>query len=233
MPSIIEMPHLHNKIHVFAHREEAGQLLAQQLGPVDPQETMVWAIPAGGVPVAIPIAQRHGLPLDLLIVRKVQIPWNLEAGFGAVGPGADVIFNERLLTRLHLSQEEVDRQVERTKDNMAQREIAFRQGRPYPYMQGKTVIVVDDGLASGYTMLAALAFLRKQNTGRILVAVPTGLLSTVQTVASHTDTVICLNIRERTPFAVAEAYVNWYDVEDAEVLHLLDIVNQNPQGNHG
>jgi predicted phosphoribosyltransferase len=182
---------------------------------------VVLAIPAGGVPVAAEIARFLQLPLDLIIVRKIQIPWNTEAGFGALAPDGQVFFNEPLLRALDLDQEQVNAQLALTRKNLEQRESLFRGHRPYPDLKDKTAIVVDDGLASGYTMLAALKFINQQQPAETIVAVPTGLLDTVEFIRQATPTVVCLNVLTRRPFAVAAAYRNWYDVPDDEVLKTL------------
>ena len=109
--------------------------------------------------MAAEIARFLQLPLDLIIVRKIQIPWNTEAGFGALAPDGQVFFNEPLLRTLNLDEEQVNAQLALTRQNLEKREALFRGGRPYPDLKGKIALVVDDGLASGYTMLAALKFI--------------------------------------------------------------------------
>lgn len=217
-----EEPTWRDKSRLFADRAAAGQLLAQKLADYKNVNGIVLAIPAGGVPVAAEIARALNLPLELLIVRKMQIPWNTEAGFGALAPDGQVLLNEPLVRALGLTKAQIQGQVAATRQNLAQREQLFRHGRPYPDFSGKSLIVVDDGLASGYTMRAALQFLSPQNPAALIVAVPTALLDTINAILATTAaTVVCLNVCTRRPFAVAAAYRRWYDVADSEVMAIL------------
>jgi predicted phosphoribosyltransferase len=222
MGELIEDPRLRDRTYVFVDRADAGRRLARLLLDYQAQEVHLFAIPAGGVPVAAQIARALQIPVDLVIVRKVQIPWTTEAGFGALNPAGEAIFNEELLRRLPLSPQEIDTQVKKTAATMRQREVRLRGGRPYPDLAGRAVILVDDGLASGYTMRAAIRFLKAKGAGKIIVAVPTGSARTVQDLLPLADELICLNVRGGLSFAVAEAYENWYDLTEEEVLKILD-----------
>jgi putative phosphoribosyl transferase len=218
---IIEEGSFRDRSYIFPDRDAAGRLLAQKLKDYQDADGIVLAIPAGGVPVAAQIARFLHLPLDLIIVRKIQIPWNTEAGLGALAPDGQVYLNEPLVRTLGLDETQVQTQLELTKRNLEQREAVFRGGRPFPDLKGKTVLVVDDGLASGYTMLAALKCIEPRQPADIIVAVPTGLLDTVEFLRQTALTIVCLNIRTRRPFAVAAAYREWYDVSDNEVVKIL------------
>lgn len=156
-----------------------------------------------------------------MIVRKVQIPGNTEAGFGAVGPDGEVIFNRDLLKRLRLTEEEIDEAVQKTKKIAEARNRTFREGRIFPEVIDKTAILVDDGLASGFTMAEAVSFLKRKKAKKIIVAVPTAPEETVKRILPMVDEIFVLNIRTSFSFAVAEAYQNWYDLGDEEVLALL------------
>ena len=158
------------------------------------------------------------IPLDLIIVRKIQLPWTTEAGFGALDPAGQAILNEDLLRRMPLSPEEIEAQVKKTAAVMRQREERLRGGKPYARLDGQTALVVDDGLASGYTMRAALQFLKAQGAARLIVAVPTGSERTVWDLLPLVDELYCLNVRGGFSFAVADAYENWYDLTEEEVL---------------
>jgi predicted phosphoribosyltransferase len=158
--------------------------------------------------------------MDIIIVRKIQIPGNTEAGFGALGPDGEVIFNDMLLERLGLSEEEIQRQVNMTKKVLAERDLKFRGGRPFPDLRNRTVILADDGLASGYTMSEAVRFSGRKKAGRIIAAVPTASESSVRLLLPLVDELYCLNIRGY-PFAVAGAYEEWHDVSDEEVISLI------------
>lgn len=230
MGKLNEEPALRDRVQVFMDRSHAGRLLAERLLTYRNQKVHLFAIPAGGVPVAAEIARGLALPLDLIIVRKIQLPYTTEAGFGALNPAGEAIFNEDLLRRIHLSKEDITRQMEKAAATMRLREERLRQGQPYPQLAGEAVIVVDDGLASGYTMRAAVQFLKRQGAGRIIAAVPTGSERTVQDLLPIVDELLCLNVRSGWSFAVAAAYQNWYDLEEDEVLEILASLEPQAHG---
>lgn len=229
MGRLIEDPALRDRLHVYADRTGAGQHLAAQLAAYRGTSLHLFAIPAGGVPVALEIARALAIPLDLIIVRKIQLPWTTEAGFGALDPAGQAIFNRDLLDRMPLTPEEIDTQVKKTAKGLQQREKLFRRGKPYPHLSGRAALVVDDGLASGYTMRAALGFLRSQGAGKLIVAVPTASERTAWELLPLVDELYCPNIRGGYSFAVADAYENWYDLTENEVLTMLAAVQPQPQ----
>jgi len=222
MNNIVESERLRDREFVFADRSDAGRQLAALMRTEAESEGILLPIPAGGVPVALAMRPQFSWPLELLLVRKVQIPWNSEAGFGAVNLDGDRLFNEPLLRSLSLSEEVVESQVLKALRTLTQRNGLFRKDKPFANLTGKKAIIVDDGLASGYTMLAALQYLRRRRPAAVLVAVPTGLRETVESIAGEADRVYCTNIREGYPFAVANAYRNWYDVSDEELVGALE-----------
>jgi predicted phosphoribosyltransferase len=224
MSKIIEDTNLRNKAFIFENREDAGRRLSVFLSDYKDSNSLVLAIPAGGVSVGKEIRDTLSLPLDLLVVRKIQIPWNPEAGFGAVNLDGYVIFNDELLSHLELPEKVINSQIEKAKETLKKRNELFRKERVFPSLKDKTAILVDDGLASGYTMIAAIEFVKKRNPAKIVIAVPTGSHRTVRRVSSSADILYCLNIRESFPYAVAEAYRNWYDVSDEEVLRIIQEV---------
>ncbi len=226
MGRLIEDPGLRDRIYVFRDRSDAGRKLALKLMDWRGSDLNLFAIPAGGVPVAAEIARSLDIPLDLVIVRKIQLPWTTEAGFGALDPDGRAVFNQDLIERTGLSPRQIEAQVQKTLDALKRREARLRGGRPYPDLTGKAVMVVDDGLASGYTMRAAIRFLQGKGAARVIVAVPTGAARTVQELLPLVDVLVCLNVRGGWSFAVADAYENWYDLEEAEVLEILDSVAQ-------
>ena len=221
MGKLIEDPALRNQVYVFKGREEAGKFLARKLADHTSADTLILAIPAGGVPVASEMARELKLPMDLMIVRKIQIPGDTEAGFGAIGPDGEIIFNEPLLKKLRLSSEEVQKQAETAREVVAARNQLYRNGRPFPEVKDKPILLVDDGLASGFSMMEAVKFLRKREARKITVAVPTAPQDSVNGILPLADEVFCLNVRTQLPFAVANAYENWYDLTDENVLSLL------------
>ncbi len=221
MQRLIEDASLRNKLYVFKDRQVSGTLLAQRLLGYKDTDGIVFAIPSGGVPVAAEIAKALTLPLDLIIVRKVQIPYNPEAGFGAVSPDNKVLLNENLLSMLNLSEKEVEQQIQITREIIKKRNELFRKGLPFPSVKNKVAIIVDDGLASGYTMLSAIDYIKRQEPQKIVVAVPTGAKETVKLILPKVDELVCLNIRSGYGFAVANAYENWYDLDDDEVISII------------
>ena len=225
MGIILDNPHLRDKQFVFSDRHDAGKKLGALIksrGLL--QEPVVIAIPAGGVPVGVEIARILHAPIGLAIVRKIQIPGNTEAGFGAVSWDGHVLINEQLREILGLSQRDVDTAISATRRNIRDRITRYTQGRPFPDLKKKCVILTDDGLASGYTMLAAITGIRPMHPERVLVAIPTSSVSSAERIAQEVDEVICLNIRSGQRFAVAEAYRRWYDLDDREVIAELDSI---------
>lgn len=218
---LIEDPSLRDRLRVFKDRSEAGARLALWLRPLIRGDETVLAIPSGGVPVACEIAGALSLSLDLVVVRKIQIPSNPEAGFGALDPDGRRLINETLLSRLGLSEADVNAQVEKTLSVIRHREELFRGGAGGYDLEGRGVVLVDDGLASGYTMLAAAGFVRRRGPRSITVAVPTAARHTAEFIAREADRLLCLNVRGGFSFAVADAYERWYDLTDEEVLEIL------------
>ena len=221
MANLIEDRSLKDKVYVFKDRKEAGWLLAQKLSGYKDVNGIVFGIPSGGVPVAAEIAKVLGLSLDVIIVRKIQLPDNTEAGFGAVGPDGEVSLNMNLISQLRLTEEEVKKQIQITVDTIKRRNELFREGRPFPLLKNKVVIIVDDGLASGYTMLSAVDFIKRHKPEKVVIAVPTAPKGTVDLISSRVDELVCLNVRSGFTFAVADAYENWYDLQAEEVISIL------------
>ncbi len=226
MSELIEHEALRDRVNVFSDRTEAGQLLGKELTRYKNLDAIVLAIPSGGVPVASEISRITRLPMDLVIVRKLQIPGNPEAGFGALSPDGKIVLNEGLVKELRLTPEQIQEQAEKTKRVMEQRNIRFRGTRPLPQLKDKYVIIVDDGLASGYTMMAAIRWVKGMAPREIVVAVPTGSERTIERILLEADQIVCPNVRSGFPFAVADAYRSWHDLRDEEVLKLLRPVSK-------
>jgi predicted phosphoribosyltransferase len=222
MGDIIDDPRLRERRFVFSDRHDAGRQLGTFIKTLPViRDPLVLAIPAGGVPIGREIAVALGAPLSLAIVRKIRIPGSTESGFGAVTWDGQVLINERLRAALGLSAHEVDLAIAETRKNVNERVARFTGGRAVPAPAGKTVILTDDGLASGFTMLAAAKSIRIYKPARIMVAVPTASASSAELVSQHVDQLVCLNIRSSRMFAVADAYEQWYDLDDREVLEEL------------
>lgn len=205
---------------VYADRAAAGRALAERLGAyAGRSDVVVLALPRGGVPVAVPVADALAAPLDVLLVRKLGLPGQPELAMGAIaGVGGDVelVRNERLLTRLDMP-EEVLQGVRRLElEELRRREVAYRGDRAPVEVHGRVVVVVDDGLATGSTVLAAVAALRHQAPARVVVAVPIGSAGACAAVRQQADEVVCASTP--TPFyAVGQGYVDFGQTSDDEV----------------
>jgi len=234
MGQIHDDPALRDRAPVFRDRLDAGERLARYLAGFPGLDSpLVCPIPAGGIPVGVAVSRALCCPLRPLIVRKVQIPWNTEAGFGAVAWDGRVFLNEDLLERLRLTPGQVEAAIRKAQANVRERVTRF-SNIPFPDPSGHSCIVVDDGLASGYTMTAAIVALRSLSPRKIVVAVPTGSLTTVERVADLVNEMICLNVRSGFSFAVADAYEDWYDLTEEEAVEMLmEDTERGSQNNKG
>jgi predicted phosphoribosyltransferase len=226
---VIELPGLRDRLHIFRDRAHAGEILTGMFEDYRSSPTLVMAIPAGGIPVAAVLARKLLLPLDVAVVSKITLPWNTEAGYGAVAFDGTTRLNRDLLPRLRLSEKDIDAGKIATTNKVIRRVDRFRESRPYPDLIKERVILVDDGLASGFTLLVGVEALKKSGAREIIVAVPTGSWSAVQHVAAEVDRLYCANIRGGWSFAVADAYERWTDVDEEEAFR---IYKGMPQG-HG
>jgi putative phosphoribosyl transferase len=222
LSNVIEELAYRDRTFVFRDRLHAGELLAEKLRPlIAGADVQLLAVPAGGVAVGYTVAEKLNTPLEVAIVRKIQIPWNTEAGFGAVTWDGRVLLNEPLVSQLGLSTEIVEQCISQTRETVRQRMQKFRGNRPFPDLGGKMPILVDDGLASGFTMLAAVESVRARQPEKIVIAVPTASVGAIQLLAPSVEKLVCANIRQGPVFAVADAYDKWHDLSDDEVLELL------------
>ncbi|MEM4734992.1 MAG: phosphoribosyltransferase family protein [Candidatus Thorarchaeota archaeon] len=216
----------------YRNRTEAGtvlrDMLLREVHPVG--RLLVLAIPNGGVLVAEPIARGLHADLDIMIVRKIQIPFNTEAGFGAIDSLGGVLLNRELLASLHLSEEEVQQAIERTRRQIEERRATYGGLVGTHTPSGRDVILVDDGLASGYTMMAAIRSVTQRRPRSLTVAVPTASSSAYELVRRAVDRLLCPRIESGWSFAVAEAYELWYDVSDREVVEVLSRFSLSENG---
>lgn len=185
-----------------------------------------FAIPNGGIPVAEGFSEKLNIIYDFLIVRKIKIPWNTEAGFGSITTDGTILINDSLYQQLNLSKEQLNQSIELTKKEIKERLGLYKEEMPLDKeyeerIHDKKIFMIDDGLASGFTMLAAIKMIKRYNPSRIYIAVPTAPFSTVNRIKDEVDKIFCPNIRDVWRFAVAEAYQNWYDVPDSEVLEII------------
>ncbi len=221
--TIHEKRELRGKNHVFKDRVEAGRVLAEMLETEyeTTQDSIVLAIPSGGVPVGLEVQSKLNCPFDLIIVKKIPIPHNPEAGYGAVTLEGGVFLNEELVSRFKLTPSQIEKQISRLKKELQERQALFRGKKPLPDLSGKTAILVDDGLASGYTMIASVDGVKNMGAKEIVVAVPTAPTETIKKIDPMVDEIYCPNVRDKIFFAVADAYEHWYDLSQTEVLDLL------------
>jgi putative phosphoribosyl transferase len=204
----------------FRDRTDAGRQLAQMLQEYKGRDTLVLAIPRGGVPVGCQIVRSLQCEFGLIIPRKLPIPYDPEAGFGAVTPDGTVVLNEELVRQLGLPKWEIDSIVMSVLDEVQRRVKQYRT-EPPPDPEGKTVIITDDGLASGYTMIAAVRDVKKKFPRKVIVAVPCSPRSTIERLEKEADEVISLKVQEYGPFAVASYYSSFPDLTDGEVIAML------------
>jgi len=220
--NVFEHSDLRNRVRMFRDRAHAGQILADMLRSYRASDALVLAIPAGGVPVAAAIARGLELPLDVAVVSKITLPWNTESGYGAVAFDGNVRLNENLVAALALGDAVVQEGIARTKAKVGGRVARLRGDRPFPELKRRSAILVDDGLASGFTMRAAVEAVRSRGAERIVVAVPTGHAESVRRIAAAVEALYCANIREGHSFAVADAYEHWVDVEEQTAVRMLE-----------
>lgn len=218
---VADLPELRDRVGVFADRAEAGRVLAGMLEGYRGSDALVLAIPAGGVPVAAELAAELGLELDVAIVSKITPSWHTEVGYGAVAFNGSVRLNRPMMARLGIDEAEARTGIERTREKVRGRVRELRGERSLPDVSGRTVILVDDGLASGFTMLVAAEAVREAGAAEVVVAAPTAHADTLDRIAGAADRIYVANLRGGMSFAVADAYRNWYDVSLEEAQRLL------------
>lgn len=214
------MADLRERAPVFTDRTHAGRVLAGLLQKLSPPDPVILAIPAGGVPVGVAIAHETGWLLDVAVVSKITLPWNSEAGYGAVAFDGSVRLNEGLIAEVGLSPETIERGMAQTRAKVERRVRRLRVA-PRLDIAGRSAVVVDDGLASGMTMELAVEAVRKLGARRVIAAAPTGHSDAVERLSTRADEVVCPNVRAELPFAVADAYERWQDVPEVVADELL------------
>ncbi|MCY1022399.1 phosphoribosyltransferase [Pyxidicoccus sp. MSG2] len=213
----------------FLDRYEGGRELAGLLRQYTHRpDTVVLALPRGGVPVAYEVAKALGVPLDVFLVRKLGAPSHEELAMGAIASGGMRIINREVVEELGISRGEIDATAEREGVELQRREVKYRDGRPPPDVRGRNVILVDDGLATGTTMRAAVAALRQQEPARIVVAVPVGAVESCEDLAEEADEVLCVR-RPRPFYAVGLWYRDFAQTSDEEVRELLTLASLERQ----
>ncbi len=206
---------------IFENRHDAGRKLAEALKQYQGKPIVVLAIPNGGVPIGLEVARALNAEFDVVISRKIPMPLSPEAGFGAIADDGTMILNEDIASRLNLTMPQIDYEANKVRAVIKKRTMLYRGNRPLTRVIGKTVMVIDDGLASGITMKAAVESIRHRHPKEIIVAVPTASTTALASVRSVADKVITCTTGE-PPYAVADYYRHWYDVGDEEVVKILD-----------
>lgn len=204
---------------MFKDRRDAGVQLTVALKAYQDKDPLIFALPRGGVPVAYPIAKAFHVPLYVWVARKIGAPFNPEYGVGAISHGVE-IFDERVLLQLHLSHDDLQETIVQETIEMNRRSALYGMSISPDKIQGKIVIVIDDGIATGITAEAALKSIKRFKPGKLILAVPVGARSTMNHLKAKVDELICLETHQNFK-AVGEFYQNFSQTTDAEVLRLL------------
>lgn len=205
---------------VFEDRADAGQKLADKLAGYISEDGLVLAIPRGGVVVGAEVARRFGLELDLIIPRKIGSPQNPEMAVGAVTQDGTTILNQRLVEVLRISQPELSEKIDYEINEIKRRMLLYRGGENGRDYKGRQIIVVDDGVATGYTMLAALRSARNFQPRELILAIPVAPPDTLEVLEKEVDVVVCLLVPGNF-YAVGQFYVDFDQTDDDEVIEIL------------
>jgi putative phosphoribosyl transferase len=210
---------------MFRNREEAGRALARALERYSDEDVVVLALPRGGVPVAVPVAEELHAPVDVIVVRKLGVPFQPELAMGAVGEEGVLVLNEEIVRRSGVTPLELEALERAERHDVEARAARFRGDAPRTPLDGRVAVVVDDGMATGATALAACHVARALGASRVVVAGPIGSPDTVERLRQVADDVVCLE----TPMwfqAVGQGYVDFHQVPDSEVVALLSRARQ-------
>ena len=215
----------------FADRDEAGRLLAAALAMMKlPANVIVLALPRGGLPIGLEVAKTLNAPLDVVIVRKLGVPWQPELAMGAIASGSFQTLDHDLIQACGISPEDIDAVTTKERVEVERRERLYREGLPVLDLRGKTVLLADDGLATGSTMLVAARYVRSLKPARLLIVVPVGSVQACERLKTEADDCICLATPE--PFvAVGQWYADFPQVNDAEVQRFLEAGRLPGKGN--
>lgn len=204
---------------MFLDREDAGKQLAEKLKAYQSEKPLVFALPRGGVPVGCIVSKSLNAPLDIIVVRKIGAPWQPELGVGAIAPGVE-IYNEGLLKELGLKPQDLKETLKLEEHELKRRLKLYGGEETLKKIQGKTVILIDDGLATGISAQAALKSLKQWKPKKLILAVPVGSPFTIEKLKQEIDDLVCLKAPADF-YAIGSYYVDFAQVSDAEVIDLL------------
>ncbi len=225
---LYDIPQLREQTGVFADRRDAGKILARMLHDWKGAQAIVLGVPSGGIPVAVEVAGALDLDLDAAVVSKVLLPWNTEAGFGAVGFDGTVWVNDEYVAYYNLDQAAIEQQTQAALAKVQRRVRLFRDDRPWPDLKNRTAILVDDGIAAGSTLRVAVQALRNSGASGIILSVPTAHQESLGQFMDKVDAIYCANIRSGPQFAVAAAYRHWDDVDEVDAARMLTSFQKKP-----
>ncbi|MGE3286841.1 MAG: phosphoribosyltransferase [Pseudonocardia sp.] len=212
---------------MFTDRSDAGRRLAERLQHLRTGDVVVLGLPRGGVPVAFEVARALGAPLDVILVRKLGVPFEPELAMGAVGEGDALVLNEAVLRRAHVGEAQLARIEQRARTEIARRARLFRGDRPRLPLAGRTAVLVDDGVATGATARAACRVVRAQGAARVVLAVPVCAPDSAAELRGEVDELVCLEAPERF-VSVGRAYADFPQVPDDVVVDLLRAGGEPP-----
>jgi putative phosphoribosyl transferase len=207
---------------IFYNRREAGEKLLPHLSSLEKEDGIVFGIAKGGIPLAFEVAKGLNFGFEILISRKIPIPWSPEAGFGAVAENGTLVLNHSILKHLGLTQGQIDYLAGKVREEIKRRINVYRERRKLPILASKTAVVVDDGLATGYTVIAAIKFLRKKEPKKIVVASPVSSKSAFERISKEADKFIVMEVSSEPLFAVADYYEDWTEISDEEIKSYIE-----------
>jgi len=208
--------HANRQQPLFENRYDAGRQLAEKLMAYKKEPVIVLAIPNGGIPVGLQVALALDADLDLVISRKIPIPLRPEGGFGAVADDGTTILNQPVLRGINLTENQINYQVSKVRNDIRQRSLLYRGSKPLSIAKDKIAIVVDDGLASGYTMMAAIESVRRRQPKHIIAAVPAASAAAVKNVEKTADRVVTVATSFAPKFYISDFYQYWHVLSDDE-----------------
>lgn len=205
---------------MFRDREDACQKLVEELRVYCGDDCIIIGIPRGGAVVASCISNKINKPWDIIVTRKIGAPANKEVAIGAVAKDGHMLLNEDIINYFNISKEYIEREASEQVEEIKRRLLMYRGSFEFPDVEGKTVIIVDDGIATGFTILAAINSIREQKAGKIIVAVPVASIEAINILKKHVDEIICIEIPN--PFvSVSYSYINFEQNTDEEVISLF------------